>query len=276
MIRCTTGISLGACAWLSLAMALVISGAAAADFGSIVTVRADFDASARTATFQLTNGGNQAIIGGEVRVSFQYSDGSDTTSHLQFDLLPSVGLENKLRAGDPPMQIGALQTGQTYRVLQTVSAQANGSVPVGAGAGVDALVFMDNTAIGDSQYIDELFEQWRDETTTYTSWHKKADQLLGPGAGTAALRELSDDAKTMMAAHPATEPRVRYQIPVTEEERLTRHSPALEEISSLIDGVCTGVDAHTTSEAEGISFVREYLRIRTETTTAHLYRRGGN
>jgi len=257
-------------------MALVISGAAAADFGSIVTVRADFDASARTATFQLTNGGNQAIIGGEVRVSFQYSDGSDTTSHLQFDLLPSVGLENKLRAGDPPMQIGALQTGQTYRVLQTVSAQANGSVPVGAGAGVDALVFMDNTAIGDSQYIDELFEQWRDETTTYTSWHKKADQLLGPGAGTAALRELSDDAKTMMAAHPATEPRVRYQIPVTEEERLTRHSPALEEISSLIDGVCTGVDAHTTSEAEGISFVREYLRIRTETTTAHLYRRGGN
>lgn len=275
MIRCTRAILRSRGVVLCFVMALAGGSAAAADLSSFVSARTEYDASARTATVYLTNVGKQAIIGGAVLVRFNCSDGSNIDQHTRFDLLPSVGIEGWFQAKPPGMQVGALQPGGTYQLLQGSGPTRQGVVVASASAQPEALVLIDNTAVGDSEDIDMLFENWRDEATTFGAWNKKAGELLVTGDGVAALGQLSAATKAVMARHPASEPRIRFRAPVDEEEALARHAVSLEDIDRLLDQIRVSVDAQKISEAEGLNRVRDYLHIRAETTAAHAYRKGG-
>jgi len=262
---------------LTLGLTVAVGWAAETEPGRFASAAADFDPAARTATVKITNIGAQAIIAGAVRVAFKYSDGSETASQPRFDLLPGVGLEGMFATQAPklPQRIGALQPGQTYQFQQAASLGATGIIPIGASADVGAVVFMDNAAVGDSQAIDGIFHQWRDQGITFSAWYNRFSKSLETGTGVAALQQLSGDAKTMMALHPAIELRVYDRVPTTDEERLTRHSPTLEEMARLFENFRANIETHAMSEPEGLESLKEYLRLRTETTTAHAYRKGG-
>jgi hypothetical protein len=252
------------------------SSARAADLSSVVSARTEFDGASRTATVYITNTGRAAIIGGGLRVAFRYSDGSEKNSDGRFDLLPSVGLENKFTATDSAMHVGALEPGQTYRIQQIAPPAPRDAAVVGATGEVRAVVFMDNTAMGDAQCINEIFERWRDQALTFSAWYKKSGELLSQEGGAAALQQLSSDAATMLARHPATEPRLRSAPAGTAEEALTRDAGVLQYLVHLTDQVRSRVDAHRMSVVEGSTWLREYLRIRTDTTAAHTQRKEGN
>jgi hypothetical protein len=232
------------------------------------------------ASVYLRNIGSQTIIGGAVQVAFTSSDGSSTDPlELRFDLLPSVGMEDtfkdKKAIRDPLVPIGALQPGLTYRIFQSPPPLAQGAVAVSATAQAVALVFIDNTAVGDSKAIDLLFESWRDIGATWAAWNHRAGELQGSGAGAAWLQQLSGQTKASLSKHPPTEARVRLKVPDTEEEALARHSLTLQEVDHFVDEIRVGIDAQRMSQAEGLSLLRNYLRLRAETTAAHAYRKGG-
>ncbi len=270
------GAAFAASTAICAAMAPAGGSARAADLSSMVSVRWDLDASTRTAAVYVTNTGQRAIIGGDIRVVFSYSDGSRKNSDTGFDLLPSVGFESKVTVTDAATHIGALQPGQTHRFLQIGPPADQGVAVVGSAVEARALVFVDNTAVGDPQCIDDLFERWRDQATTFSAWYKRTTGSLSAGPSAAALQQLSTDARAMLARHPAMEPRLRYAEVSSQEEALTRDAGVLEYVINLIDQVRSRVDAHGMSVEEGSAWLREYLRTRTETLTAHTRQKGGN
>jgi hypothetical protein len=280
MVRRARAVLYGAGILLSVVVALAGRSAAAAEPSAFVSVRTDFDATTRMASIYLTNSGSRTIIGGSVRVAFTCSDGSSTEPlDLRFDLLPSVGMEgtlgDKRAIRDPLIPIGGLQPEQTYRILQSPPAIPRGVVAESANAQVIALVFMDNTAVGDSKSIDGQFESWRDIGATWAAWNKRASEVLTSNGDMAALLQLSGETKAILARHPRTEARIRLRAPATEEEALARHCPTLEEADHFVDQVRAEVDSKRTSEAEGLSMVKAYFRLRAETAAAHANRKGG-
>jgi len=280
MVRRARAVLYGAGIVLFVVVALAGRSAAAAEPSAFVSVRTDFDATTRMASIYLTNIGSRTIIGGSVRIAFTCSDGSSTAPFdLAFDLLPSVGLESTFadpRAiRDPLVPIGGLHPEETYRIWQSVPPMSRGVVAESVTSKVIALVFMDNTAVGDSKSIDFQFENWRDIGATWAAWNKRASEVLAPGAGMAALQQLSGETKAVLSRHPRTEARIRSRAPATEEEALARHCPTLEEADHFVDQVRAEVDSKRTSEAEALSEVREYFRLRAETTAAHANRKGG-
>ncbi len=239
--------------------------------GSFVSLQTDFDAASRLVTVKVTNTANQGIIGGAITVTLKYSDSSEKASTLKFDLLPSVGLEGKMVSPDPNILIGALRPGQTYRIQQPAPTSATGQILVGARADIRAVIFLDNTAAGDSEIINELFERWRDLAIAYSAWHKKSLEAAS-AAGLRGVEHLSSDAKALLGRYPGTRPRNRSIAPVTEDEKLARDPQALDDVSGFAEGVRSG-PAQFMSDEQQLDAIRDYLRLRADTAAAHSQRK---
>ncbi len=268
----------GAVVRVAIGAAVTVAGcyAQSAGWSAGVSAQTELDAATRTATVFVTNNAAPAIIGGGLRVVFDYSDGSEKHLDLSFDLLPGVGLETIITNSAPGMHIGALKPGQTYRVQQIGPAPPEGSVVLAASAKVRALVFLDNSAAGDTQCIDDLFALWRDQATTLSAWNSKLTGSLSSGASAAAIQQLSGDAKGLIARHPGTQPRLRTAAVSSQEEALSRDAPTLQYVAGLIDQLLAHVESHRTSPDEGWGQLKRYLQTRSETLAAHTQRKGGN
>lgn len=207
--------------------------------------------------------------------TFGCPGGTEVTQRMSFDLLSSTGLESKFPAvvSTAEAHFGSLKPGgDVFKMLFTNPPTDQCPGATSATAAPSALVFLDNSSAGDSDDLDRQFETWRNESITLDAWNKRAGELMVPGAGVGAVKQLSSEAKDLAARHPSTEPRVRFATPANDEESRTRSNNALEEVWRMADGACDAVARHAISEADAVAQLRDMLRIRTEVTAAHAYR----
>ncbi len=239
---------------------LLANLAAAAEPSSFASVRTEYDATLRIAKLYITNIGTQPIIGGAVLIRFRCADGSE---------LPVQREQLNFLAG----QNAALKPKDVYLVQKGVPSTSEDQAAASVDGKVVALIFLDNTAAGDSGDIDTLFEAWRDAGTTLAAWDKKADALLPKGSGRAALEKFRTELSQTFVQHPSGETRARSQAPAEGGDALIRDPGELIGLLELAGQIQDAIEGGARTETEGVAWFRDYLGTRAKLTAAHAQRK---